>query len=166
MELRSIEIVDVAKSRLHPERLHGRNVEAPKVGSQVDSDTIRVVGWVVGRSSPVSVVEIVHDGTILQKVPIDVERPGVAERFPEVPGARQSGFRTKVTIPASSEFDLVVRAILHDESRVQLGTIRAREPDGDEQREDHPEEQFVESSGQGKSGLTAFFRRLLGRGEA
>jgi hypothetical protein len=164
--MRSIEIVDVIKTRLDPERLHGHNVEAPKVGSQADSETIRVVGWVVGRSSPVSVVEIVHDGTILQKVPIDVERPGVAERYPEVPGAEQSGYRTKVAMPASPEFDLVVRAVLHDESRVPLGTVRALEQNGEEQREDLPEEEFVESSGRGQSGsLTAFFRRLLGRGD-
>jgi hypothetical protein len=167
MEMTPIEIEDVAKAQLNGEQLHGRNVEAPKMGSLADGDTIRVVGWVVGRSSRALAVEIVHDGTILQSVPVSVQRSDLVEAFPEVPGAEQSGFRTNVAIPNSPEFELLVQAVLHDESRVPLSTIRARQPrGGEEPYEVQYEEQYPESNDPGQPGpLTRFFRQLLGRGD-
>ncbi len=162
-----VEIEDVAKAQLNGEQLHGRNVEAPKMGSLADGDTIRVAGWVVGRSSPALAVEIVHDGTILQSVPVRVHRSDLVEAFPKVPGAKQSGFRTNVSIPNSPKFELLVQAVLHDESRVPLGTIRAQQQrGGEEQYEAAFETQHPESSGQGWPGpLTRFIRQLLGRGD-
>ena len=143
--MRSIEKVDVAKSGSEDEKLHGRNVDGPKSGSQFDSDTIRVAGWIVGRSSRVSVVGIVHDGTILQKASVDVRHARAHKLFPDVAGAEKSGFRTTVEVPASPEFDLVMLAVLQDGDRAPLGTIRVRgEP---EVAEAPPDDTARKSSG-------------------
>jgi hypothetical protein len=162
----SVEIVDVALGELDNEQLQGRNIEFPKPGRSIDSDTILVIGWVLGCSSPAVTVEIVHDNTVLQSAPIDVQRPDVAAAFSDTSEAEQSGFRTNVAVPNSGDFEVLVRAVLQDEGTVPLGVIRARQCRSDE-------EQNSGSSVQDRSGplvqerskpLERFFRRLLGRG--
>jgi Methyltransferase domain len=99
----------------------------------------------------------VHKETVIESASVDVNRPDVATAFPEIPGAEQSGFRTTVTIPDIGENELLVRAILQDESRVLLGTIRAW-------RHESREERYSNGSVQGKSGpLGGFFRQFFGR---
>ncbi len=162
----SVEILDVALSGLDTEHLRGRNIEAPKSQNRINGDSILVVGWVLGRSSPATTVEIVHDGTVLQSAPIDVQRPDVAAAFPDASEAEHGGFRTNVPIPESGEFELLVQAVLQDEDTVPLGLVRARQRGGDEETKG-------ESSGQGRSrppvrertgSPEGFFRRLFGRG--
>jgi hypothetical protein len=162
----SIEVRDIALSEVDTERLRGRYIGAPKTQSRIHGDTILVVGWILGRSSPAVTVEVVHDGKVLQSAPIDAQRPDVSDAFPEVPGAEHSGFRTNVPIPDLVEFELLVRAMLENEETVPLGVVRARQ-----RRED--EETKGESSVQGGSkppvqgrpgSSGGFFRRLFGRG--
>ena len=129
-----VEIEDVVKTELEAEQLHGRNIEAPKPGSRVDSGTIHVVGWVLWRNSPALTVEVVHDGTVRQSAPIDVQRPDITAAFPEVPGAEQSGFRTTVAMRDKGESELLVQAVLRDESSVVLDVIRAQQRRGSEER--------------------------------
>jgi hypothetical protein len=161
-----VEILDVALTELDAEQLRGRNIEFPKVDSSVDSDTMVVIGWVLGRSSPAVTVEVVHDGAVLQSAPIDVQRQDITDAFPRVPGTQQSGFRTNVAIPNSGEFELLVRTVLQDEETVSLGVIRARQRRRDEEHSN-------KCSVQGQSGLLIqerfgplekVFRRVLGRG--
>jgi O-antigen biosynthesis protein len=161
-----VEILDVALTELDAEQLRGRNIEVPKAESRIDSDTILIIGWVLGRSSLAPTVEVVHDGTVLQGAELDVQRPDVAAAFPEVPGAEQSGFRTRVAVPNLGEFELLVRAVLQDESTASLGSIRGRQDGIGEATESG-------SSVQGPSGpkveersssSEGFFRRLFGRG--
>lgn len=160
-----VEILEVALSELDAERLRGRNIEAPKTDGRIDSDTILIVGWVLGRTSPAVTVEVVHDGTVIQSAPVDLKRPDITAAFPDIPGAEQSGFRTTVTVPNSPEFELLVRAVLQA-GTVSLGVIRARQGQGDEEAK-------AGSSVQGSSGpkvrersgsSEGFFRRLFGRG--
>jgi len=161
-----LEIVDVAVAELDTKQLRGRNIEAPKTHKEIDSDKMLLVGWVLGRSSPALTIEVVHDGTVLQNAPIDVQRPDVDAAFPEASAAKQSGFCTTVAIPNTGESELLVQAVLQDEGTVPLGTIRARQRRGDEERNSG-------SSVQHRSGplirersgpLERFFRRLSGRG--
>jgi hypothetical protein len=156
-----VEIKDVVKTELDAEQLQGRNIEAPKPGGRVDSTTIHVAGWVLGRNSPALTVEIVHDGTVLQGAPIDVDRPDIVAAFPEVPGAEQSGFRTNVPIPDADEFELLVQAVLQDETTIPLGVIRA-------QQSRSGEEQYGKSIRHDRQPgpLARFFQRLLGRGDS
>ena len=161
-----VEILDVALSELDAERLRGRNIEGPKTDGRIDSDTLPIVGWVLGRTSPAVTVEVVQDGAVIQSAPIDLKRPDITAAFSDIPGAEQSGFRTTVTVPNSPEFELLVRAVLQAGGTVSLGVIRARQGQGDEEAK-------TRSSVQGSSGpkvrersgsSEGFFRRLFGRG--
>lgn len=154
----SVEIVDVALTESDAEQLRGRNIEVPKTGSRIDNDTIPIIGWVLGRSSPLVTVEVVHDGRVLQSASIDVRRPDVAAAFTDASEAEQSGFRTTVAVPNTEESELFVQAVFRDESRVPLGIIRARQSGSGKER-------YSESTVHGQSGaLRRFLRRGLGRG--
>jgi hypothetical protein len=72
-------------------------------------------------------VEIVAEGRVIGRAPVDVERPDLPLAFPDVEGAGASGFRVPVTAVGAEPFlDLQVRAVLQDQRRVLLATIRLR----------------------------------------
>jgi hypothetical protein len=118
-------------AELDSQRLWGRDVDLPKPGSQTSGHGIEIAGWALGRSSPVVAVEVVHEDTVVRRTPITMRRPHVAEAYPNVPYAERSGFLADVSMlgrteSGISEYELLVRAVLQDHSRVPLGTIRMR----------------------------------------
>ena len=80
----------------------------------------------MGRHSPAVAVEVVHRGIVVRRAPVQVRRPDVASAFPEAQAAQRSGFRTRVGMAGMGELELGVQAVLRDQSRVPIGTIRAR----------------------------------------
>jgi glycosyltransferase involved in cell wall biosynthesis len=121
-------IVSIAEVALGEadERLLGCNIEAPKPGLRTDGYEIDLTGWVLGRHSAAVAVEVVHEGSVARRAPVNVRRPDVAAAFAEAPRAERSGFRTRVGLTGMGELELVVQAVLRDQSRVPLGTIRTR----------------------------------------
>jgi len=121
-----IEIVEISLTELESQKLWGRHIELPKPGHQIDGHTFAIAGWVLGRSDPAVAVEMLHEGSVVRQIPITIRRPDVAATYPQVTGAEQSGFQASVRVPASAGLELLVQAVLQDESRVQLGVIRAQ----------------------------------------
>ncbi len=121
-----VEITDVSLSKLRSDQLWGRHIELPKPGHQIDGHTIEIAGWVLSRGDPVVAVEVLHEGSVVRRVPITIRRPDVAATYPQATGAEQSGFLASVLVPASARLELLVQVVLQDESRVQLGVIRAQ----------------------------------------
>ena len=96
-------------------------------GAQVGSRSVDLLGWVLGRQSPAVAVEVVHEGVVLRRVSLNLPRPDVAAVFPYVPGAERSGYRTTLSLPTiKPEVELLVQAVLQDQSRVPLAFIRTR----------------------------------------
>jgi glycosyltransferase involved in cell wall biosynthesis len=118
--------VEVALAEVDSERLLGSNIEAPQPGLRTDGHELDLTGWVLGRHSPAVAVEVMHGGTVVRRAPVEVRRSDVAAAFPEAPAAQRSGFRTRVGVAGMGELELRVQAVLRDQSRVPLGTIRAR----------------------------------------
>jgi hypothetical protein len=154
-----VEIEGVVNTELKDEHFQGRNIEAPKPGSRIDSHAIHVGGWVLGRNSPTLTVEVVHNGTVLQSTELDVPRPDIVAGFPGVSGAEQSGFRTTVAVPDPGDNELIVQAVLQDESRFPLGVIQAR------RRRSGEEQDGEDSVREGSGPVARFFRRMLGLGD-
>jgi hypothetical protein len=122
-----VNIVEVSSRELSEEQLWGRNIEIPESGSKSEIYAIDLRGWVLGKSSLVVAVEVVSEGVVLQRVPINHRRPDIAEAFPEVVGAENSGFRAMVSILGlAPNFELIVRAVLENNSRAPIGKIRGR----------------------------------------
>jgi hypothetical protein len=74
-----VQILDVTLAELDSQRLWGRDVDLPKPGSQTSGHGIEIAGWALGRSSPVVVVEVVHEGGVIQSFPVGVVRPQYAD---------------------------------------------------------------------------------------
>ncbi|MGD1808717.1 hypothetical protein ACP6PL_25220 [Dapis sp. BLCC M126] len=105
--------------------LHGCYLDRPKTGEIFQRNTIKLVGWVVGKNSPAVAVEIISNGQVINKVPINKQRPGVARAYPQVTSAKKSGFSTEIQlISLPKESELTLQAILKDQSRVPLGSLK------------------------------------------
>jgi hypothetical protein len=122
----TLEILDVGTSDEVKQQLRGFNLDRPSSDERLDSSSLRIVGWVVGRESRAIAVEVVADEEVVGRAPVEIERGGVARGFKDVPGADTAGFRMIMEGAGEGEGDLVVRAVLEDETRVPFARIRAR----------------------------------------
>lgn len=105
--------------------LRGFHVDAPPSPISLNSDSLIIKGWVIGKKSTAALVTISHNGKILAKTPVNKLRPDVAQVH-SVPGAESSGFEIAVVvtgIPLNSQ--LILEAILEDRSKVKIGAIQA-----------------------------------------
>jgi hypothetical protein len=122
-----IEIDQVKVANDGAERLWDTGVDAPMPGSQVDQYVLKIAGWVLGRFAQAVEVEVLYQNQIIRRERILMPRPDVEERFPGKPAARICGFQAIVSlIGMTRQFELQVRAVLRDGSRVPLGTITGR----------------------------------------
>src|SRR5215203_3799401 len=122
------EIADVSSITVDlSEPLWGCHIDFPYAGAQSDTYALGIAGWALGRTLPVTGVEIVSENTVLRRVPLDVPRPDIAAAFSEVPDAERSGFRTTIgLLDGAQHFEYQVRAVLRDDSRIVVGTIRGQ----------------------------------------
>jgi hypothetical protein len=111
-----LEIRDIARDASDLIESHFRvaGTEAPK---------LEIVGWVLGTESPATEIEIVSGGNVAGRAPVVLERPDVAELFPDLPEAATAGFRIELASHGSGESELEVRVRLRDESRERLGRV-------------------------------------------
>jgi hypothetical protein len=109
------------------QRLWGCRIDSPVVGERTKTYALGIAGWALGRTLPVTGVEIVSENTVLRRVPLDVPRPDIAAAFSEVPDAERSGFQTTIgLLDGTQHFKYQVRAVLRDDSRIVVGTIRGQ----------------------------------------
>jgi predicted SAM-dependent methyltransferase len=94
-----------------------RTIEGPK---------LEIVGWAIGIGSPAVEVEIVAGGLLAGRTDVALDRPDVAERFPETAEAARSGFRLELAAQGVGESELQVQAKLADESREPLGRVTVK----------------------------------------
>jgi glycosyltransferase involved in cell wall biosynthesis len=121
------EILEVSLSELDSERLWGRHIDLPKPNTQTEASAVDLMGWVLGKSSPAVAVELLHDGRVIRRFPLNYRRPDIAEAFPDVPNAEDSGFKTTVSLlGATPELEVSLQAVLKDQNRVPIGVIRGR----------------------------------------
>jgi hypothetical protein len=125
-----VDIRDVQPAPVNPERLRAFAIDLPRSDAASDVYDVEIAGWALGQDIPVGAVEIHAEGTVLRRVPLDQQRPDIAQAFPDVDGAATCGFRTWLSVVGLEPgVDLQLRAVLKDETRVRLGAIRfAHEP--------------------------------------
>jgi len=114
-----LEIIDVT-----PEP--GERVRGHFQARDRDGGRLEIVGWAVGIELAATEVVVVADGNDAGSAPLAVERPDVAEKFPDAPGAGASGFRLELVADGAGESQLDLYAVLEDESREPLGRILCR----------------------------------------
>jgi len=125
------------------EQLFGFNLESPQPGSRYAGTSLDVIGWVLGRRSPATAVEIVTEGRVLGRTPLNVWRADVAAHYPEAADNYRSGFQTEVNVAGSPKSELLVQAVLLDETRVPIGIIRVLMQSVSAVTSDHPQDAQV-----------------------
>jgi glycosyltransferase involved in cell wall biosynthesis len=121
-----VEFGEVVQRPLDGERLRGFFLDHPRPGMRGEASAVDVWGWVIGRHVPAVAAEIVHEGRVIRRAPVNVHRPDVLAAYPDAAGAEFSGFCTTVRMLGVAEAELSVRAVLKDQSRVELASMRAR----------------------------------------
>jgi len=117
----SIRVVDVSAEQ--PENgLRKGHLDSPAMGEQLDSNALKIVGWAVGREKPVESVEVLAAGEVVATAPVSIERPGVANAYPDTPGAGRAGFRLVVEGSGEGRHELTVRGVV-DGERAPIASI-------------------------------------------
>ena len=124
---------EISAVEMHPaedEDLWGFHLDAPQAGAVHDAYAFDVRGWALGRRTKVTSVELKDGARLLWRVPTQIARAELAERYPLAEGTDAAGFFTIVnSLNLSREFEVLLRARLEDASRVDLATFHGhREP--------------------------------------
>ena len=114
----SLEIVEVLQDRGERLRGHFRVLG--------DERRLEIVGWVLGVGQAATEVVVVADGARAAASPVDGERPDVAEKYPDQPGAADCGFRIELAGEGQGESLLELFAVLDDQTHEPLGRILCR----------------------------------------
>lgn len=127
MSAPALEIAEIEERPLPP-GVEGWRIDYPEVGARVEPGELRLAGWVVPAGSPVAAVHLILDERLVGRAEVGIERPGVAGMF-DGPLAARPGFRVGANLAAlrrGSELELVLRAVLGDGRRVEIGAVRVR----------------------------------------
>ena len=111
-----LEIIEVTPDPGERVRAHFRVLEG-------DGLKVVIVGWVLGNAVAATEVEVRADGAVAGRTPLAVERPDVAETFPEDSAAGTAGFQLELMAKGRGESQLELFAVLEDDSREPLGRI-------------------------------------------
>jgi glycosyltransferase involved in cell wall biosynthesis len=120
-----VEITDVS---IEPDpELLGAHLDRPVAGATTDAHTVEFSGWAIGNGTPVVAIELATAERPFRRVPIGRPRPDLEQAFPEASGAGSAGFSTDVSLVGGpAEQTIEVRAVLKDQRRSPIGSIRAR----------------------------------------
>jgi hypothetical protein len=94
----------------------------------VEGNRLELIGWVLGRHSEVTRVEIVARGRVVATARPEKPRPEVAEQMSERPTAATCGFEIMMEGSGKGESVLELRAVLEDGAEAQMGQMRAVVP--------------------------------------
>lgn len=104
--------------------LAGFTLDAPRPGLAVDSYALDLRGWAAGTGSPAAHVRLLRDGEPIRLLPVDIERPDVAEAHPDLPHARSSGFfGTLSTLALPPRFELELEVAFANDTCVPLAVV-------------------------------------------
>lgn len=107
------------------ELISGFHLDKPVDGAFLEGQKIMVGGWVVGRESPVSFIEVSFYGDGSITMPLETARPDVALLFPNIDRAGKSGFQTLIPVERFvKDTDVTVTAVLENGAKVKLASIR------------------------------------------
>jgi glycosyl transferase family 2 len=119
-----LEFDEVIPHPIEEEQLRGFCLDSPRQGGRSATAAVPLWGWVIGRSVPVVAVEVVCDGRVIRRLPVNVDRPDVRAAHPDVTGAGTSGFAAEIGVLGTARVELSVQAVLQGHTRVPLARVR------------------------------------------
>lgn len=119
-----VEAVD--QRRAESSRLHGGAIDRPAPGDSWKGTALPIAGWAVGTDVPAVAADFVHEGRVIRKVPLAMNREDVVARFEDESVRLRCGFRTSLGMlgmPSPCEID--VRVVFDDGEIEPLARVRA-----------------------------------------
>jgi hypothetical protein len=117
----SVEVLEVSRAEREPQQLVGGRIRP-----LVEDGSLTILGWVLGRESRAKAVEVVSGDEVVGRADVNMDRPDVAERFPDVPHAGAAGFRLKVEPEGAGNDELLVRAVLESGTTVPIESVHVK----------------------------------------
>ena len=112
-----------------PSEQLGGHLDAPASGALLPAHAVTVVGWALGLGHHVTAIEFEAGGETIWRAPLGVERPDVAEAFPEQE-VEAPGFQTTLNVQELPDGDVVgVFAAFADGTRAPLAELRLDDRD-------------------------------------
>jgi len=86
--------------------------------------TLELLGWVLGSKAPVDQVSVVTGGKVVARSPAVLERPDIAQAYPDAEGADTCGFKLVLEPLGEGTSSLLVQAELQDGNAAPLGEMQ------------------------------------------
>ena len=122
-------LVEISEVTLSPERagLLGCHIDRPRPGALADAHALEVGGWALGNGTAAVAIELASDEEVFRRIPLGLPRPDLVEAFPQSSDAGAAGFEETVSLVGTApEVEIRVSAVLEDQQRVPVGSIRGR----------------------------------------
>ncbi|NEP78864.1 MAG: glycosyltransferase family 92 protein [Okeania sp. SIO3B3] len=119
-----IKILNIKDLEPVPESLWGFHINKPVKREKINTYSIEIAGWVLGKNSPVETVRLINQGKVIRKVAVNKNAPEARKIYPENLLAKHCGFSTIVGLaglPLKSE--IIVEAILKNNTQVSIAII-------------------------------------------
>jgi O-antigen biosynthesis protein len=121
------EVLSVINLQDTSHKLFSYCLDSPCTETYISSNCMQIAGWVLGKTSSAIEVELIHDGHVLQTIPVNQCRPDVSLHHPagHVQPLNGNGFSAFIQIVdmPSHGLELLLRAVLEDGSSYSFGTI-------------------------------------------
>lgn len=135
------------------------HLASPPEGTQLNSTTLIVDGWVLGRDRPVSEIQASHNLRRLCSTPLSIERQDVAAAYQSLPWGSSCGFALPVSVVGlPSPFEVLVSVDLGASRPIELAWIRGRHTLRLPQNRSHMNPVFLTNCG--RSGTTWLIHQL------
>ena len=85
-------MIAASTARCDHAALWGFHLEAPEPRVESETYALDVRGWALGRSAPVTAVELKAGERLLWRIPLTLARPELVETYPQSGGADAAGF--------------------------------------------------------------------------
>lgn len=88
---------------------------------------IPLQGWILGKWSAVTAIEIIRNQQVIRSIPVNHFRPDVKQIYPTIPNSEYSGFMKRIAVvDMPSMTQLSLQAVLANEARLPLGTVQIK----------------------------------------
>lgn len=107
--------------------LQGGFIDLPEVSSAFDIFVFKISGWVLGKEKKAILVDILHDGITIRKIPINSSRPDVHEAYRTSFFSDECGFDSAISIiglPKIFRIDLII--VFENGEKETLGYIEGK----------------------------------------
>jgi len=103
------------------ETLWGFGILSPASETTITTGAIFVRGWVLGKKAQAKQIGVKYQDESLLLAPVKLRRPVVAQQYPDIPAASNSGFEFTLSVAGiTTEIELNIEALLEDETVISL----------------------------------------------